>query len=85
MLLERRLSSYPLHSYGFAMRRRRRKLNKGGLVGGVIALLGLFMLTSGLGHLFGLIVFAVGAYMIATAKRTVRQNPRTGIVRTSNV
>ncbi len=53
-------------------RKSRRRQNPHSLLGAIIAFIGLVMLVAGFGHVFGLAAFALGAFLLAASKRTLR-------------
>lgn len=54
-------------------RRSKRRQNPNSQLGAIIAFIGLVILVAGFGHVFGLSVFAVGVFLLAASKRTLRR------------
>lgn len=54
------------------MRKFVRRASTVGMFGGFTATAGLLMLTSGIGHLFGLAMFSMGLYLFVTSRRSIK-------------
>lgn len=58
------------------MRKLVRRTSTVGMFGGLTATVGLIMLTSGIGHLLGLVVFSLGLYLFVTSRRSIKEHKK---------